>query len=420
MKKQSRSRATKTTRIAPIRSRTTKSRSMSVRIKKTHKIITKRVIRRNPKKVALKRKIRKSRPVHKRVLLHPITVLLILCISVFVIDWTYRTVADNYSITATIQAPLITQGADITSVVDGQTLTSSPVTVVGNCPTGSYVKLSDNSLFSGVDVCRVDNTFHIQTSLFTGSNVLNAQDYNITDQPGPSTSNVTITYTPPAPPPPTPMPTPTSTPQNDQTVYGNNSSNSSTDTSNPLILSSDFQYNTTTTGTLFTWQMDIQGGTPPYVVTVDWGDGTTSTYTFTEDPVFTITHQYAKVGYYPIKVTSKDATGQKRLIQLATIVRKKGAKSIIPPAASGSSNSNNGNSSSSTSGGNGSGKGSTHPLSSITQFELSSKNWLWIAWPSLIVVTLMVISFWLGERQEKRVLYTKLRNIHKQKRVRRV
>jgi hypothetical protein len=32
------------------------------------------------------------------------------------------------------------------------------------------------------------------------------------------------------------------------------------------------------------------------------------------------------------------------------------------------------------------------------------KNWLWLAWPAYGIFVLMVLSFWLGEREELRVL----------------
>jgi hypothetical protein len=358
------------------------------------KVSHSRVIHRNPQKLAIKRIISQKRSIHKKLLLHPVTVLILLCAVVFVASWTLVTRADNYTVSATIQAPPLTEGAVITAPSNGQTITSSPTTVSGTCPTGSYVKLSDNGLFSGVDICRVDNTFHIVTSLFLGNNVLKAQDYNNTDVPGPATPGVTVTYTPPIPPAPSSSNPTTSTPP----IISSNNEKVTDSQSNPLILQTDFQYNTSTTGTQFVWQLYVFGGTAPYTVTVDWGDGASSTYTFTTDPIFTIAHTYTKIGYYPIKVTAVDAAGQKRVLQLATVVRKPGSAVIVPPAATSQTPKP--------------GTGHTSNLSLlnsvINRFEVTSKNWLWIAWPSLIIVSLMVISFWLGERQEKKLLVRKI------------
>ncbi|MFI5271315.1 MAG: hypothetical protein ACHQT9_04720 [Candidatus Saccharimonadales bacterium] len=358
------------------------------------KVSRAKVIRRNPQKLAIKRIIRQKRAIHRKLLLHPVTVLILLCAVVFVATWTFGTSADNYTVSATIQAAPLTEGAVITDPADGQTTTSSPTTVSGSCPTGSYVKLSDNNLFSGVDLCRVDNTFHITTSLFLGSNSLKAQDYNITDAPGPSTTGITVTYNQPIPPSPSPA-----NPSTPAAPIISSSTEKVTDSqSNPLILQTDFQYNTSTTGTQFVWQLDVGGGTAPYIVTVDWGDGSSSTYTFTTDPIFTIAHTYTKIGYYPIKVASVDAAGQKRVLQLATVVRKPGSPVIVPPAATTQTPKP--------------GIGHTSDLSLlngvVNKFELTSKSWLWVAWPSLIIVSLMVVSFWLGERQEKKLLFRKV------------
>jgi hypothetical protein len=42
----------------------------------------------------------------------------------------------------------------------------------------------------------------------------------------------------------------------------------------------------------------------------------------------------------------------------------------------------------------------------ITSFMQASKDWLFLIWPSLIVVILMIASFWLGERQELHIAFS--------------
>ena len=93
---------------------TTKKRKSGSSLAKTVRKLPKR----NLKKVALKRKIRKSLPFHKRLLLHPLSVMVILCVGVFLISWTFRVIADSISVTATVPAPPLTQGAVITSPLD--------------------------------------------------------------------------------------------------------------------------------------------------------------------------------------------------------------------------------------------------------------------------------------------------------------
>src|SRR5487761_1729260 len=89
----------------------------------------------------------KQRPLYKRFALHPLHILFLLCVSVLLVAWTFRATADSYQVTASVPAPSLTQGATITSPIDGQTLTSTPVIVSGQCPQNSYIQLTRNGQF---------------------------------------------------------------------------------------------------------------------------------------------------------------------------------------------------------------------------------------------------------------------------------
>lgn len=366
------------------------------RIRRTKKPLAKplraKLLRRNPQKVLAKRKLRNARPVHKKLLLHPFTVLMLLIVGVFIVGMTYQTIADDYAVTAVVQAEPLTEGATITYPVDGASLTSTPINVSGTCPYGSYVKLYDNGLFSGVAWCVPAGTFQIETDLFDGKNVLLAEAFNITDQQGPATPSISIDYQAPAQA--NSGSSGSSSSSSNQSTGSNSSvgaasssansenSGSVASTPTPLLLTTDFQYQTFTTSTTFSWSMDLEGGTPPYTVGINWGDGQTSTAVYKTDPVFKITHDYKKQGYYPIKVDAVDAHGNHRLIQLAALIKLPGAPGIFTTN---------------------SGKPATPPSvkqNQLVTFFTDTKGWLWIAWPSFIIVLLMMISFWLGERQE--------------------
>src|SRR6185437_8114462 len=73
----------------------------------------------DPKRAAIKRRVRRQSPLHKRIILHPLSVMIVLCAGVFITGWTYQVVADYYSLTAKVAAPALTQPAVITSPVDG-------------------------------------------------------------------------------------------------------------------------------------------------------------------------------------------------------------------------------------------------------------------------------------------------------------
>jgi len=318
-------------------------------------------------KVIAKRTVKGKRPLHKRFLLHPITVFGLLCCGVFLVSMTLRSIAESYSVTATIAAPSLTDPAVITSPVGNTTITATPVTVTGTCPDSSYVALNINGIFSGENICTT-NTFSIETDLYPGLNQLVAQDYNLTDQIGPTSPVVDVTYSPPAQSQTTPTKTGSTT-----TTSASTSSTSATP-SLP-IMSASFKYRVFQVGQAFQWTINVSGGQPPYTAYVSWGDGNSTTIQVGDAQSFTISHVYFLVNDPTIKITLTDAHGASTLLQLTAVIK---AMSLPGGVISGGTSSPSG------------------PLSSLTGLQ----KWLWLVWPVYGTVVLMVVSFWLGEYQE--------------------
>lgn len=307
-----------------------------------------------------KRVIRRRRPIHKRVMLHPLMILFLMCVGVVLVGSTIlRSNAANTVISATIEAPELTEPAIISQPVEGAIFTSTPITVTGICPDNSYVNLYRNGQFSGVDIC-INNNFQIQTDLFSGNNQLLAQDYNLTNEVGPTGTTINIIYNPPV----VTVSTPT-------TVSTRPTSSIS---SMPLLVNSQFQYQAVTVGQIFSWNINITGGTPPYTVTVNWGDGSVSTYSFSTDPTFIISHDYKTAGNYVIKVNVRDFTGRNTFLQLIGIIHSP----IVGPVAS----------------------GTVTPKSVSSSVSKAIRHYSWVAWPSYLIIVALVFSFWLGEREE--------------------
>jgi len=315
--------------------------------------------------------IRRSRPIHKRVLLHPITVFLLLCVGVFIVMWTYRAAADTVNVTAKVPAAALTSGALIAEPLDGTTFTTSPIHVKGSCPTDSYVVLLRNSAMSGSAICDISNTFDVETGLYPGTNTLQAQAYNLTDDAGPVTGTINVIYNPPVIPG-EPAPPATTTPGN-TTV----SATSEPGVGLPLI-SSDYSYQTFEVGSLFEWTIDISGGTAPYRITTNWGDGSIVTQVVPDPQKVVLSHTYEKSNDYTVKITVTDAKGAKSFLQIFAIIRIPGVLNLT----------------SSLTGGGGEGGILNKGL------LLVARNWLVFAWGSYATVSLMAISFWLGERQQ--------------------
>lgn len=347
----------------------------------------------------VRKQYRAAYPVHKRLLLHPLSMFLFLCVGVFMGGWTYQVVAATI-ISSTVEAPPLKTQATISAPQTALHTTSPTVTVSGECPATSYVSLTVNGSYSGTAMCASNNAYDITSSLYPGSNNLKVQDYNITDAPGPATDPIQVTYDAPALPVTAPntvststtgsstsKTTPSATSTNDSGAASSDSSSPATDTGiAPILLTSNFQFHTFTSQQAFDWTMDLEGGAPPYVVSVDWGDGTSSTLRFPQDPVFHIHHDYTTPGYYPVIVKSVDSVGESHVMQLAALITNtEGQASFLGPT-----------------GGTDTGASSAGASSNVTARQTIKANikWLFLAWPTYLILILMTMSFWLGERRE--------------------
>jgi hypothetical protein len=335
-----------------------------------------------------------KRPIHKRVMLHPAYFLLMLMVGVLMIGATYykpvTNYADSLNVTASVLNPTPLQPALITSLINGQTINYSPYTVSGTCPYNTYVKLSRNGNFSGVAICDISGFFNIETDLTPGDNVLQVQDYNFSDVAGPTSDPLTISYTPPVV---DISPTTTTYPTQEAANSPSDTSVPSYDNSGigPELITSQYSYNSANVGQQYTWQVNLTGGTPPYIVNVSWGDGTSSSLIFKTDPTFQIGHDYSTVGSYNIIISSVDTNGVKAVIQIAAAINH--ASQIAPSTTTSSI------------------RTPATPLgklSNSTSTVLSNVHqWLWIIWPFYGVVLLMAISFWLGEREQYQQLFNR-------------
>ena len=94
-----------------------------------------------------------TRPLHKRLALHPLTVFGLMCLGVFIVGTTFRAGAETLNVTATVHAAPLTSPAIITSHYDQQHTTEAEGDIAGTCPADSYVKLFLNDAFAGVANC---------------------------------------------------------------------------------------------------------------------------------------------------------------------------------------------------------------------------------------------------------------------------
>lgn len=334
--------------------------------------------------------------VHRRHTSYPVLAMIVLCVGVLIFSWTRFVSADtfvypgpiqsDYDVHVRVPGPPPTEPATIDSPLDGDVFTDLPITVKGTCPLNTYVSLMRNNVFSGAGICDADGKYSITTGLFKGVNQLIAQVYSPTDVPGPPSNTVMVTYNPPLPPPVvTPgQPVPTGD-SSSKKPSGSRPKASPVDNGpgTPLILKTDFKYQGVFVGAPTDWQLDVEGGTGPYAISVAWGDGTTSVISRSHAGAFALQHKYKKAGKYKGSYTAvftvSDADGTQSYLQLITIVNN-------PPAGAGATN---------PSGGQGIVlNGSPAYLEKLVGY----------IWPGYGMVILMLTSFWLGERRELRHL----------------
>lgn len=347
----------------------------------------------------------------------------LLCAGVLIVGWTCHVVASTI-ISSTIEAPPLGQAAVITSPMDGDTFTDPAVTVAGTCPDNSYVNLYINNLFAGVSWC-VSNQFSIAATLYNGANVLKVQDYNQTDLQGPLSATITVTYNAPAGGGTSGGGTSggggtssgggsgsgtnssgTSSGSSGQHSGTGSSSMGNTSTGLPMLLGSDYHFETFIAGHQFSWAASVEGGTPPYNVYINWSDGSSGHLYFPTDPPFTIRHVYQAPGYYPVIVRAVDHRGSVKTLQLAALITDAAGRAAFLGNA-GTPTASPKDASYHTNGGYtyGNDCGTARGVSCLA----SKSKLLLVAWPSYLVIALMTASFWLGERKEFYLLHSRTR-----------
>ena len=123
----------------------------------------------------------------------------------------------------------------------------------------------------------------------------------------------------------------------------------------------------------------ISGGTKPYALNIDWGDGSNSVISRKSEGPFNIKHKYKKPGgnkgAYTIKVQASDSEERYAYIEFFVVVSSHSSDAV---------------------------GGSIYSKTPPTLGNL--RTWLWWAWPVYSSFFLMAISYKLGEREEFKIL----------------
>ena len=225
------------------------------------------------------------------------------------------------------EAPVISVPADQSHFEE------SPITVSGICETDLLIKIYINEIFSGSVMC-VNSKFSLEVDLFAGENEIVARAYDNLDQAGPDSKTVTVYF--------------------DASI-------------SDLRLTSDYARQSVDPREILTWPVTIAGGSAPYAVSIDWGDGRTSLKSLLKAGEFEIEHAYLYSGIYKVVVRAVDVDGNRTVLQLVAV--SKGV-STAP---------------------------STEPASDKPKEVV-------LIQPMVIFITFMISTFWLGKRYERKRL----------------
>jgi hypothetical protein len=237
-----------------------------------------------------------------------------------------------------------TAAATIAVPSSGQTFTSTPVSVSGLCQTGLLIKIFANNVFVGAVQC-AGGSYSLQVDLFSGTNELVARDYDNLDQQGPDSNMVSVTF--------------------NDAQYAQFGSR--------VTLSSNYARQGVDPGTTLTWPLILSGGTGPYALSVDWGDGSGAGLKSVSFPgVVNVSHVYNQAGVYTIVAKTTDANNTSAYLQLVGVA-------------------------------NGPISGALSSSSSKTSASSSGKSV--IVWqPMVAALPVILIAFWLGRRHELYVI----------------
>jgi hypothetical protein len=218
---------------------------------------------------------------------------------------------DTITVSATVPANIPSGNPTIDSPLDGVTLSAANVTVSGTCPVitpAIIIAIYDNGTLTSSVQCQVDGTYSVSTPLIYGLNSLVATVKTVTNGTGGSSSPpVKVTR----PTPPAPSPSPSSHPSSPKPPVSGDQITPSVIELLPTIVRvepSEAFFVVTTKGST-TWQGKFEGGSAPYQVKMDWGDGSSDTHTVADASVQSFSHTYKSVSSYNITITATDSKG---------------------------------------------------------------------------------------------------------------
>lgn len=306
--------------------------------------------------------------------------------------------SSSVSVSVIVPGPAPTIGAVITSPKEGDVIKdNSTIDVKGTCAGGTFVVVKSNQTVIGSTLCSDAGIFELKVQLLLGDNVLSALNYDNLNQPGPVTTNIKVlfkakvkennqTSNDPNPKPnsttansntssQTPVIiTPPATPSNPSVIPGISSGIASCNDykASNLPVGGEPHVSVVCVPRLFEPKLEqvlgviVWGGTPPYAVSVDWGDGSDETLISLKTQSYKKeTFSYKNAGNFNITFKLRDSDGNTAIAQTAVQV-------------------------------NGTTSSPVAPISSLAN-ELINTSWLKTPVPFYILAVAVTLGFWGGD-----------------------
>lgn len=312
-----------------------------------------------PKKIKKSRRLglihhsHTGRRIHKSHTSYPLVALLLLAIGVFLAAMTMQVRAADVVVTASVSGDPPTIPAVILNPEQDDRFANPTIPVSGTCDPLYFIKIFRNNIFAGVDECSADGEFSLTIELFPGRNDLVARSFNAAENEGPPSDIVTVYYDLPVTP--------------------------GTPDSGPFYLTTEYFLRAGYSGQNIFWDFAIHGGTGPFTVNVDWGDGSNDTIKDLTSRTFRLQHEYGtprdRREHYTVTVIVYDATGRRTSLQLIVIMND---PAIIAATFA-------------------------EPPTLIPGDSLN------LAWWAYALVVLMGVCFWLGERRGESIVNSRYR-----------
>ncbi len=228
-----------------------------------------------------------------------------------------RVYADTYDVSAKVSAEIPSQPAIITQPINNSSVISDAISVKGECPVtnpAQTVLIWRNGVFAGSTTCSATGQFTLEIQLVEGDNSLIPKLLNITNDAGLDGQPVLVRYNPLI----------TSNPLKDKETKVNSPSNTqnnlnSNEPNEDLNFTTDRVFIVFRPNKEIELTVDIDKGAPPFVMVVDWGDGTKKTYKFDSTAKKVINHTYKTADNRIIVITVTDQSGKSKQLYLSAI-----------------------------------------------------------------------------------------------------